>query len=241
VQIPAFGGLPRVDWVPTNNPGTAYAFVKTASGWSQQAKFDSLSDDDPASARMRDQFGWSVAVSGDRAAVVRPRGELRGVAVNRRTNGQWQKDLEFPPQIASYDQPINVALSPGRLLLGDNGDCLGYLYRADGPTGWTLEHRLVAYPNYNLGYSVALGQNVAVLGSLTSGSGREGRGEVYVFDLVQGAKGSPITLVPPDDGPTAAGFGHRVAASGSTVVVGASRAMEFSQEFGALYVFDLNL
>ena len=226
----------------TENPGTAYAFVKTASGWLQQAKFESLSSDAPASARMRDQFGWSVAISGDRVAVVRPFGILRGVDVYRRANGTWQKDFGFPPMVVSYEQPISVSVTPERLLLGDNADCLAYLYRDDSVSGWTQEHRLTAEPQFNLGYSVALDQKLAVLGGLSRGaSGREGRGDVYVFVLTQGAWTGPLALVPPDDGLSSAGFGHQVAASGSTVVVGASRAMEFTKEYGAVYVFDLDI
>ncbi len=225
-----------------NNPGAAYAFVKSASGWSQQATFESLSPDAPAGSNMRDQFGWSVAISGDRAAVVRVAGPQRGAAVYRRSNGTWEKDLGFPPRIVSYGQPISVSLSPERLLLGDNADNLAYLYRFDGVGGWTQEHRLTAEPRYNLGYSVALTSKVAVLGGLSrNDSGREGRGNVYAFVFDQDAWTGPIELVPPDDGTSLAGFGQRVSASGSTVLVGASRASEFSKEYGAVYVFDFGI
>jgi hypothetical protein len=127
-------------------------------------------------------------------------------------------------------------------LLGDNAKEVGYMYRDNGDGTWAPAQVLTAAPQSNLGYSVALDRKIAVLGSLPPERlGRSGAGYAYAFLMTEGAWVGPVDLVPNDNAPYSAGFGRIVAVSGSTVVVGASRAMESGVELGAAYVFDLDL
>jgi hypothetical protein len=212
--------------------------VQQATGWQRQATLTSWSDETPWGLLGDDQFGRSVAIAGDKLAVVRMASDLRGPVVYRRERGTWRMDTAFAPDRAAMGQPISVALDADRLLLGDNANQGAYVYLDEKTGKWMSEDWLTAESNYNLGYAVALAGRVAVLGGL--GRDREDFGHVYAFVRSQGRWSLPMALLP-DDGPPASGFGTPVAASGSTVVVGASFATEDGIEVGAAYVFDLDL
>jgi hypothetical protein len=220
-------------------PGSAYVFVKGSSGWEMQGTLEGSSDGTPVAELADDKFGWSVAISADAIAVSRPMGNHPGALLFRRQGGVWQRDPLFQPDTALFDQPISVALDGDALLVGDNARELGFVYRNVGAAGWALEDKLTARPQSNLGYSVALTGRLAVTGGLASG-GRTDHGNAYAFVRGQAGWSAPIPLLPDGETP-AAGFGSPVAASGSTIVVGALFATVGGVEKGAAYVFDLDL
>jgi hypothetical protein len=220
-------------------PGTAFVFVKRASGWEVQATLASGSDGTPPTDLANDRFGSSVAISANTVAVARPMSQRRGALLFHRSNDTWQRDPTFQPGVV-FGQPVAVALDGSRLLLGDNANEAGYVYQVDDAGGWTGETSLTARPESNLGYSVALAGRLAVLGGLAPSGGRNAPGNAYVFVRREEGWSAPIALVP-DGEPPPAGFGTPVAASGTTIVVGARFALESGSEAGAAYVFDLDL
>lgn len=220
-------------------PGSAYVFVKGSSGWEQQATLEGSSDGTPATELANDKFGRSVAISADAIAVSRPMGKHPGVLLFRRQAGVWQRDPRFQPDTALFDQPLSVALDGDSMLIGDNGREVGFVYRNGGAAGWALEDKLTARPQSNLGYSVALTGRLAVTGGLSPGD-RSDHGNAYAFVRSQVGWSAPIPLLPEGESPPA-GFGSPVAASGSTIVVGALFATKGGIEAGAAYVFDLDL
>jgi DNA-directed RNA polymerase subunit RPC12/RpoP len=70
-----------------NDPGSAYVFVHSGTGWTQQAK---LTPDDGAEL---DHFGFSVALAGDTAFVGAPRNNnnVGAVYVFVRSGTSWTK------------------------------------------------------------------------------------------------------------------------------------------------------
>jgi hypothetical protein len=221
-----------------SNPGAAYVFVKGASGWEPLSALSSTSDGTPATELGNDKFGRSVAISADAIAVVRPMGKHPGAVLFRRDRGVWQRDSRFQPDTSLFSQPIAVALEGSSLIIGDNALQRGFVYRS-GDAGWSLEDVLIASPASNLGYSVALAGRLAVMGGLGPGGGG-GPGNAYAF-VRSGARWSaPFALLPEGELPPD-GFGSPVAASGSTIVVGAPGAKEGDVEMGAAYVFEVDL
>jgi hypothetical protein len=219
-------------------PGSASVFLQGLSGWEAQATLASSADGSPATDLANDGFGTSVAISAGTVAVARPGTAYRGVLIFRRDNGTWQRDSAFRPDAALFGQPLTVALDGNRLLVGDNANRLGYLFEGDGAGGWTSAARLTAQPDYNLGYSVALTARLAVLGG--PARERSGYGNAYAFVRSQGRWSEPVALLPQGE-PPPAGFGVPVAASGTTIAVGAPFAMQNGIEVGAAFVFDLDL
>lgn len=215
--------------------GAAHVFVKDALGWKEQGKLmatDAISDD---------QFGFSVAISGDWIAVARPHGEARQALLFRRENGVWTEEPSFPSDPSLLGQAISVSLDGERLLVGDNQYEKGHTFLIADTAMWEAETSLTASPADNLAYSVALAGDMAVLGGLVpNNEGLDGHGNAYAFVRSEKGWSKPIALVP-EGGPTGAGFGWPVAASGSTVVVGAAWDDEQGEEAGAVYVFNLDL
>ena len=76
----------RVSWANlklTGKPGGAYVFIRTASGWRQEAR---LANPSP-------NFGWSVAVSGNLAVVGAPGPEPSQTAYTTSGGGSYQPGL----------------------------------------------------------------------------------------------------------------------------------------------------
>lgn len=220
------------------NPGAAYVFVKGASGWEHLSTLASASTGAPTTELGHDKFGWSVAISADAIAVVRPMGKQPGAVSFRRDRGVWQRDSRFQPDSSLFRQPLSVALDGSALIIGDNALQKGFVYR-NGDGGWSLEAVLTASPASNLGYSVALAGRLAVMGGLGPGGGG-GPGNAYAFVRSGTRWSAPFALLPEGE-PPPDGFGSSVAASGSTIVVGAPRAKEGDVEMGAAYVFELDV
>ena len=163
------------------SPGSVHVFVKRASGWQLQATLTSWDAESDGKTLGDDQFGLGVAIAGDTLAVARPWSERKGAIVYLRdSDGVWRRELAFPPDDAPLDQPIALALSADRLLMGDNGHRRAHLYLRNGVGTWSSEEWFTAQPDYNLGYSVALGDNLAVVGTLAE-AGREAYGNAYAF------------------------------------------------------------
>ena len=176
--------------------GAAYVFVRTSGSWSQQAYLKASNSGEG------DQFGYSVAVSGD-TIVVGAWGEAsNGVGVN-------------PPS-----QADNSA--------GDSG--AAYVFaRTNGV--WSQQAYLKAsntrFSDW-FGFSVAVSGDTAVVGaqgedgdgSVESDDSTSGSGAAYVFVRTAGVWSQQAYLKAsnPDIGDT---FGRALAVSGDTVVVAA--------------------
>lgn len=101
------------------NQGAAYAFIRSGGAWDQQAKF--LADD----GSFTDEFGFSVAVSGDTAVVgalfANPGGhENQGEAyVFERSGGAWgQQARLISDGVAGDEFGIGVAISADTAVVG---------------------------------------------------------------------------------------------------------------------------
>jgi hypothetical protein len=207
--------------------GAAYVFVRSGTNWSQQAYLKA------SQVSTNDQFGVSVAISGDTAVVGADREGSSTTGINS------TPDELAPEAGAAYIFVRN----------GTNWSQEAYL-KASQVTA-----------NDEFGYSVAVSGDTVVVGawqedSSTTGinnSPNEGRvdaGAAYVFvrngtNWSQQAylKASQVTLLDY--------FGNSVAVSGDTVVVGAHREdssttginstpNESARESGAAYVFVRN-
>jgi hypothetical protein len=163
--------------------GAAYVFVRTATGWHQQAKL-TASDATPGS-----QLGTGIALSGDGStALVRARSTdcldspvCAVVYVFRQIAGSWsqQTRLKTSGDFESWTYDGLMALSSdGRTaLVGAPRSCDGlvtcggivHVFVRDGES-WSEEARLRGTTTYNFGNSIALSKDgltalVGVLGN----------------------------------------------------------------------------
>lgn len=192
-----------------------------------------------------DVFGTSVAISGDAAIVGALNHALdtgQGAAyVFRRAGTTWTEEQILGPPATSSNSAfgISVAISGDTAVVGAyaDGTNAGSAFVFERSNGTWLQtaklNPMDAAPADAFGLSVAIEGDTAVVGAPWKlGS----RGAAYVFvraglTWVQQAK-----IVAPTPQLNAE-FGHAVAISGDTVVIGADRASVVASESGAAFVF----
>ncbi|MBW3589708.1 MAG: FG-GAP repeat protein [Actinobacteria bacterium] len=215
--------------------GSAYVFTKNAGKWTEQAKL-TASDGVPL-----DQFGFSVAVSGDDVIVgAKSLGEEFGVPpqgsayVFARAGGTWTEQVKLTPSdgVVGNGFGFRVGLDGDTAVVGavsDNGDRgSAYVFTRTGGT-WTQQKKLTASdgePGDEFGFWVSVAGDTVVVGDPSD----NGQGSAYVFTRTGGDWTEQKILIA-SDGAQGDYFGRSVAVSGDTVVVGA-------QGKGSAYVFE---
>jgi len=179
--------------------GAAYVFVRSGAGWSQQAYLKA------SNTGIGDEFGYSVAISGDTVVVGAPFEDSSARGVNG-------------------DQADNGATNAGA----------AYVFVRSG-TVWTQQAYLKASNTDRgdlFGYSVSVSSDSLVVGAVSEGSsavgvngnqadnGASGAGAAYVFARVGGTWTQQAYLKASNPGVDDE-FGFSVSISGDTVVVGA--------------------
>lgn len=222
--------------------GAAYAFVRSGTTWTEQAKF--LAADGAAT----DNFSWAVAIEGDTAAIGAPGSDPYGsVYVFVRTGSTWtQQGPRLVPSdgLTAGDFGKAVALSGDTLVVGAPGTSIGtrgaagsvYVFVRSGTT-WTQQgERLVgadiASGGEYFGWAVAASGNTLLVGSQGARSPNVRQGAAYVFTRSGTTWTQQGARLVANDGATEDRFGWSVALAGDTAAVGAPQAGE-----GSAYVF----
>ena len=186
-----------------------------------------------------DNFGYSIAISGDTALVGAPFHTV-GVAVHQgaayvftRSNGSWiqQAQLTANDGAANDTFGVSVALSGNTALVAASNRDVGvhtdqgcaYVFVRSGTT-WTQQARLTASDGAaydRFGCRVALSGNTAIAGVYTDDIGAHAdQGSACVFTR-SGTSWSQQAKLTAADGAAGDWFGYWVAVSGNTAVVGA--------------------
>jgi hypothetical protein len=241
-------GVPHDDIGLNQDHDSAYVFVRSGGSWSEQAQ---LTDGEI----WRDNdFGSSVAISGDTIVVGAYTGnDVRGSAyVFVRSGSSWTQQAELTSNaIERYDSfGYAVAISEDTIVVGvpyddiDSNDNQGsaFVFVRSG-NSWIEQPRLTAGDgrvNDHFGSSVAISLDTIVVGAPHDGSSfpdGEDHGSTYVFVRSGGGwsfedklYGSNIVAD--------AYFGHSVAISGNTIVIGApDDDIGSNSDQGSAYVF----
>ncbi len=226
--------------------GAAYVFVRSGTGWAQQAE---LSDPNAAS---NDSFGYAVALSGDTALIgafnktVGGKSKAGAAYVFVRSGTGWAQQAELSdPNAAAGDRfGFSVALSGDTAVIGAVGRKgaagAAYVFVRSG-TGWAQQTELRASDaaaDNEFGSSVAVSGDTALVGAFgKSVSGQAVAGAAYVFVGSGTGWAQQAELSDPDP---ASGecFGSSVALSGDTALIGAfGKTVGGRVDSGAAYVF----
>ena len=216
------------------NTGSAYIYFRSGTTWSLQATLPN-----PAPAQ-DDQFGYSVAISGDYAIVGAYLDDPSGVTnagsayIYFRSGTTWSLQATLPnPEPATSDQfGHSVAISGDYAIVGAFADDpsgvtdagSAYIYFRSGTT-WSLQSTL---PNPErassdqFGFSVAISGDYAIVGArLDDHSGVTNTGSAYIYFRSGTTWSLQATL--PNPAPVSGDqFGWSVAISGDYAIVGAS-------------------
>jgi hypothetical protein len=217
-----------------NNQGSVYVFARSGTVWTPQQKL--LASDGAAD----DSFGFSVALSGDTAAVGAYLDDS-GANINQgaayiftRVGTTWtqQQKLTASDGAANDFLGYSLALSGDVLIASALGDGFGatsgqgslYVFARSGTT-WTQQNKLFAADGVNgdnLGRAVALSGDTVLVGAAEDDGAFTNQGAAYVFALcnnnfVQQQK------VFASDGAADDIFGYSIALSSDTLLVSAPR------------------
>ena len=184
-----------------------------------------------------DRFGWSVALSGDRALIgARYSDEIgmdSGAAyIFHRMNGVWQEEAKLVPTDGASGDAFgyDVALSGDTAFIGsprdddmgcNSGSVYVFVRRDDGT--WEEVQKLTpadGEPNDNFGRSVAISGDTAVIGAIGDNVNGDASGSSYVYTKIDGKWIENVKIVP-ENGASYDFFGTSVAISGSTALFGA--------------------
>ncbi len=222
--------------------GSAYIHRFDGTDWVEEAK---LTASDGAAG---DNFGWSVAISGDVAVVGAPLDNdavpFSGSAYVFRFNGvDW---LEEQKLNASDPSPANqlgwsVDVEGNEVLLGAIslfGSGSVYSFRIEGES-WVQKQKLTpsdGAPEDHFGESVSMSGSRAAIGAyLNDGAGLDS-GAAYVFHFNGTSWVQEAKLVGSD---TAAGdeFGRSVSIDGNIAIISAQGDDDNGMDSGSVYLF----
>ncbi len=226
--------------------GSAYVFTRSRTGWRQQAM---LTAPDGAAG---DEFGYSVAISGDVAVIGAPRDDDNGddsgsAYVFTRSGSAWSRQAKLTAADGAAGDVfgISVAISGDTVVIGadladERGSNSGaaYVFSRSG-NAWRQQAKLTADDGTAgdlFGMRVAIFGGTAVIGAAREDDKGENSGAAYVFVRSGTTWGQQAKLVAAD-GAAHDRFGTRVAVYGNTAVIGAILDDATSDNSGSAYVF----
>jgi nucleoside-specific outer membrane channel protein Tsx len=222
--------------------GSAYVFHRDEDGWSELGK---LTASDAAES---DEFGYSVAVSGD-TAVVGAHWDSRGgdhsgsAYIFVRDDDGWSELVKLTAEdaVANDEFGTSVSVSGDTAIIGAFGhDGVGsnsgsaYVFHRD-EDGWSQQAKLTAKDAATsdvFGISVSLSGDTAIIGAYRDDDQALNSGSAYVFHR-EGDRWSQQAKLTASDATTSASFGYSVAVSGDVVIVGSRDGLPS----GSAYIF----
>ncbi len=239
--------------------GAAYVFQRNQGGESAWGEVTKLTASD---AQAEDEFGASVAVSGDTIIVGAFQedagGDSAGAAyVFQRSQGganTWGEVTKLTASDADAGDffGVGVAVSGDTAVVGaDNEDAGGsdagaaYVFQRNqgGANAWGEVTKLTASDAQAgdfFGSGVSVSGDNAVVGAFRADVGGLGAGAAHMFERDQGGANAwgEVNKLTASDAEAGDFFGIRVSVSGGAAVVGASREDAGGSDAGAAYVFD---
>ncbi len=231
-----------------SSAGSAYLFQDSGT-WSQVDKITA------SNAMSNDNFGFSVALSGNTALVGSPLGDTASFAdvgaaylFQDNGSGNWQETAKLiAGDAASMEEDqfgVSVALAGNLALVGawlddDAGSNAGaaYLFENDGLGNWSQIAKLIAgdaLPNDNFGLSVAISGNTALIGAPFADSAN---GAAYLFQDDGSGNWNQIAKLTTADAALFDQFGVSVALGNGTALVGAFFDSDNGLSSGSAYLF----
>ncbi|QDU66452.1 FG-GAP repeat protein [Engelhardtia mirabilis] len=233
------------------NEGAAYVFERVGGVWGEAGALVA------AGPIVGQEFGWSVAIDGDFAAVGAYRNATQGslagaVYVFERIAGNWTQTQVLYASDASDGAQFGwtLAMDGSTLLVGadlqgppGNGAGAVYVFEYSG-SSWVETQRLKGSDTIPLdyfGWSVALEGDFAAIGATGSESAGEpfgkDEGAVYVFQRV-GSSWVQTARLEASDAAASDELGYAVGIAEGRVLAGSPDQDELGSNAGAAYLFE---
>ena len=215
-------GAPLAD-NPGINTGAAYVFTVTGTTWTEQAKLN------PSWALAGDNFGRSVAVSGNVIVVGAPLHQARGpragsVFIFERSGTVWSEVAQINASDGQADDEFgqSVSISGSTIVVGTPQADKIYVITKNGGT-WSEDAILTGSDTLAgdlFGYSVSVDGDSIVVGAPTRDELGTNSGACYVFDR-SGTTWSESAKLTHGGGQATDLFGFSVAIKGNQIYAGA--------------------
>jgi hypothetical protein len=215
--------------------GKAYVFTRTGTTWAQEAEL-TASDGQP-----EDQFGWSVAISGDTAVVGSVYDDERtgSAYVFTRSGTIWTQQEKLSASDAALEDAfgVSVDIDFDTIVVGagwkDTFIGAAYIYTRT-ETIWTQEAKITASDGTNgndFGMAVSISGDTVAVGARFVNTWT---GAAYIYSRT-GTTWTEEARINASDGGYFDQFGWSIAIDGNTVIAGAPG--ETSPYTGAAYLF----
>jgi hypothetical protein len=230
--------------------GAAYIYANASGNhWALQRKIVA------SDAALADNFGLSVAISGNLAIVGSPNDDDGGngsgsAYIYANTTGNtWvqQRKITASDAAGSDFFGVSVSISGNMVIVGswqddDHGINSGSAYIYANTTGntWVEQTKITASNAAfvdNFGGSVFISSNVAIVGSVQGDGEVADSGAAYVFTNTSGNTWIEQTKIMASDGASGDQFGISVSLSGNLAVVGSYLDDDGGSSSGSAYVF----
>jgi hypothetical protein len=228
------------------NTGGAYVFRDNGAGdWMQ---VDTLA---PTDAMNGDEFGYSIAISGNTAVVgAWKKDASRGAAYVFRDNGtgDWMQvgKLTANDAMPSDQFGVAVAISGTTALVGSHFNNMAaplggavYVFEESGGS-WSQVDKLTASDaslNDRFGSSIALDDGTAIIGAPNDADGGVDAGAAYIFRRNASMEFQEVTKLVADDAEPSNRFGHSVGLSDGAAIVGSFQDNDGGLASGSAYFF----
>jgi hypothetical protein len=234
--------------------GSAYIYKRNGDTWTEQTK---LVAGDPGQS---DNFGYSVAISGDYAIVGAYQEDPNDISgagsayIFKRNGDTWTQQTKLVADDKQQSDLFgwSVAIDGDYAIVGARGEDpdgnssagAAYIFKRIGDT-WTQQTKLVAgdkQPGDNFGDSVAISGDYAIVGAYAEDpDGNSNAGAAYIYTR-NGTTWSQQQKIQAGDGADSDNFGCSVSLSGDYAIVGARFEDPGNPELlnaGSAYIFKL--
>ena len=227
----------------SSRTGAAYVF-RTSDGGATYGQVAKLKAND---GRVRDLFGWSVAIAGGTVVIGAYDAGTAGAAYVYRTTDGGATDVtkltagwgaygdQFGRSVA-IDGDTIVAGAPGDRGVGSNSGSVSVLQTTDGGATYDVVAKLTAPDAASYDY---FGMSVAIAGGTVVVGAPDHNGESGAVYVYRGATYDQVAKLTASNGAPEDRFGTSVAVDGENVVVGAAGTIggDYSDGSGVAYVF----
>jgi hypothetical protein len=231
------------------NSGSVYIFTPNdvdPNNWDQVAKLTA------SDGTAKDNFGWSVSISGDYAVVGAPADDNNGTDsgsayIFKRSGTSWREQVKLTASDGAAGDWFgwSVSISGDYAIVGalwddDNGAYSGsaYIFKRSG-TNWSEQAKLLAADGAAddyFGNSVSISGDYAIVGAHLDDNNGAASGSAYIFkrDGISWSQQAKLTAL---DGAVSDFFGCSVSISGAYAIVGAYQDDDNGINSGSAYMF----
>jgi predicted amidohydrolase len=229
-----------------NNSGSAYIFEHNGLSWSQQQKL-TASDGSP-----ENKFGYAVSINDGNTLIGAPLDNDNGISsgaayIFNFDGSTWTQEQKlFASDGADFDNFASAVSIDGNLAIigayrdnapgSDSGSA--YIFSCNGAT-WSEQQKLTASDGASydkFGYSVAIKDNLAIVGAYNDKVDANATGSAYIFKF-DGTRWNEIQKLTASDARADDLFGQAVSIQKGYAIIGAPGNDGTAVNSGAAYIF----